>query len=226
MKTWGAGEMAASTLAAMRMLFVFGPLAVGKMTVGREICRLTGYRLFHNHLSIEPLLGIFDFGTPSFNRLNLLIRHEIIAEAIAADLPGLVFTYAWAFDEPGDAAAVERYIAPVVESGGQVDFIELYAAADVRLAREGTPDRVDHKRSKRDVEWARAHQTELGERHQLNTVWPEDGGGATDLDPALYAPAPELLTRHPHHRFANDGNDPAALADRIVTELNLPRLRL
>ena len=71
---------------------MIGPPAVGKMTVGRAVCARTGFRLFHNHMSIEPLLGVFDFGTPSFERLNLLIRREVIAESVAADLPGLFFT--------------------------------------------------------------------------------------------------------------------------------------
>lgn len=42
---------------AMELIIVFGPPAVGKMTVGREICGLTGYKLFHNHLTVEPIVG-------------------------------------------------------------------------------------------------------------------------------------------------------------------------
>jgi len=35
--------------ASMELVVVFGPPAVGKMTVGREICLLTGFKFFHNH---------------------------------------------------------------------------------------------------------------------------------------------------------------------------------
>ncbi|GAA0433130.1 hypothetical protein Aca07nite_02490 [Actinoplanes capillaceus] len=37
------------------LLFIVGPPAVGKMTVGERIAARTGLRLFHNHLAIEPV---------------------------------------------------------------------------------------------------------------------------------------------------------------------------
>lgn len=70
------------------------------MTVGREVYHLTGFRLFHNHMSIEPLLGVFDFDSPSFQRINTMVRREVIAESVGAGLPGLVFTVAPASPEP------------------------------------------------------------------------------------------------------------------------------
>lgn len=92
----------------MHLACIIGPPAVGKMTVGREVWALTGLRLFHNHLSIEPLLGVFDFGSPSYQRLNRMIRRHVIAESAAADLLGLVFRCTLDFDDPADTAAVER----------------------------------------------------------------------------------------------------------------------
>ena len=68
----------------MHLVMLFGPPAVGKMTVGREIARRTGYKLFHNHMSIEPILDIFEWGTPPFNRLTMLIRRRVIEEAVDA----------------------------------------------------------------------------------------------------------------------------------------------
>jgi len=38
----------------MNLVFLHGPAASGKLTVGRELSRLTGYRLFHNHLGLSP----------------------------------------------------------------------------------------------------------------------------------------------------------------------------
>ena len=46
------------------IVVIFGPPAVGKMTVGREVARLTGYKLFHNHMTVEPVLEVFEFGSP------------------------------------------------------------------------------------------------------------------------------------------------------------------
>ena len=101
----------------MHLVCIIGPPAVGKMTVGRAVCDLTGFRLFHNHMSIEPLLGVFDFGSPSFMRLNTMIRREVIAESVGADLPGLVFSFAINHDDPDDLAALRELIAPVERAG-------------------------------------------------------------------------------------------------------------
>jgi replication-associated recombination protein RarA len=45
----------------MKLLFLYGPPAVGKLTVAREVSALTGYRLFHNHLTVNLTLAVFDF---------------------------------------------------------------------------------------------------------------------------------------------------------------------
>ena len=54
----------------MDMLILFGPAASGKMSVGRRIAERTRYRLFHNHMTIEPLLGLWDFSHPAFKRIS------------------------------------------------------------------------------------------------------------------------------------------------------------
>ncbi|MCU1536315.1 MAG: hypothetical protein JWP82_666 [Humibacillus sp.] len=197
----------------MHLVCITGPSAVGKMTVGRAVCERTGYRLFHNHLTIEPLLAVFEHGTPSFNRLNTLFRAEVIAEAVAADLPGLVFTYAMDFDSQDDLGHLLRLIAPVLDAGIRVDAVELYAAQDVRLAREGRADRVAHKPSKAAVELARSRVVDTESWARFNTVpgaAPEEGGW----------PWPWM----PHLGIVNEGQDPEAVADRIVDALRLPRV--
>lgn len=47
-----------------------GPPAVGKMTVGQELSKLTGLTLFHNHMSLELGIQIFDFGTKELERID------------------------------------------------------------------------------------------------------------------------------------------------------------
>lgn len=116
------------------LLFVIGPPAVGKMTVGRAIAARTGLRVFHNHLSIEPVVRLFDFGTPPFRRLVEGFRTAVLEEVAASDLPGLVFTYVWAFDQVEDAEAVARYAEPFVKRGGRVLFLELSPAEVAELA--------------------------------------------------------------------------------------------
>jgi hypothetical protein len=194
----------------VHLICVTGPPAVGKMTVGRAVCDLTGFRLFHNHMSIEPLLGVYDFGTPSFQRINSMIRREVIAESVVAGLAGLVFTFAIDLDDPRELEALQELVEPVERAGYPVDVVELRAPQHVRLAREGGADRMDHKRSKRDVEWARAHVVDLESRARFTTDPSRDGE--------------RLLPGHRHLRLDNDHADARGTAERIVAELGLPRL--
>ena len=50
----------------MRLVFLYGPPAVGKLTVAKALARLTGYKVFHNHLTIDLVASILDWGTGPF----------------------------------------------------------------------------------------------------------------------------------------------------------------
>src|SRR5439155_10930334 len=65
------------------LLFIVGPPAVGKMAVGHEVARRTGFKLFHNHHSIDIALRFFPFGSPPFQRLVGEFRRRIFEEVAA-----------------------------------------------------------------------------------------------------------------------------------------------
>ncbi|WP_253198220.1 hypothetical protein [Clostridium sp. CF011] len=47
----------------LKLVFLIGDTAVGKMTVGQELAKITDFRLFHNHIIIEPVIGHLDIFT-------------------------------------------------------------------------------------------------------------------------------------------------------------------
>lgn len=151
------------------LVVLCGPPAVGKMTVGIELSALTGIPLFHNHLSIEAVLPVFGFGTDAFNRLVSDFRCRMFTEVAESELPGLIFTYVWAFDQPGDLRFVQELAAIFETRGGRVVFAELRADLQTRLARNESPDRMAAKSSKRDIESSRRHLLDVEERYQLNS---------------------------------------------------------
>lgn len=189
----------------MHLVFLFGPQAVGKLAVGREIAARTPYRLLHNHATIEPLLEVFDWGTPAFETLKEEFRRRILDEALASGLPGLVFTYVWGLDVPEDTANVAAIADRVVAAGGRVDFVELYADEATRLAREGTELRLAAKPSKRDVAWSREHLVDWGRRYRLST------------GPDLPFPL-----EHPHTVVDNTRLSAVEAAIEITRRLGLP----
>jgi len=135
----------------MKFVLLFGPPAVGKMTVGQELAQITGLKLFHNHMSLELVNQFFDFGTPSFEHLDKVIRFEIFREVAKSDLAGLIFTYVWAFDEPADTDYIQEAIGIFEEQDAQIYLVELTAELDERLKRNRDEHRLAHKPSKRDI---------------------------------------------------------------------------
>jgi hypothetical protein len=186
------------------LLFVVGPPAVGKMSVGQAITERTGLRLFHNHIAIELALRYFDFGTPAFHRIDAAIRRLVIEEVAASDLPGLVFTYVWAFNVPEDQAVVEEFAKPFRERGARVLFVELEATQDERLKRLAGVSRLAEKPSRRDLDAARRDLLDDDARYQLNS------GGKFDDRPDYLRINNTLLT-------------PGEVAERVIEHFALPR---
>ena len=94
----------------MNLILVVGPPAVGKMAVGLEIAKKTGYKLLHNHGTIELLIPIFEFGTPKFDLLNNEFRQRIFEEVATSDLLGFIFTYVSAFNFDEEKINMEKIL--------------------------------------------------------------------------------------------------------------------
>lgn len=135
----------------MKLVFIFGNAAVGKMTVGQELCKITDLKLFHNHMSIEPVLEIFDY----FNAEALFGIRDVIFESFSkTDNYGLVFTYMFCFDSQSNWDYVEHVKSIFLENNPDSEFyyMELVAPFDVRMERNITKNRLEHKKSKRNID--------------------------------------------------------------------------
>jgi hypothetical protein len=187
------------------LMVLFGPPAVGKMTVGRAVCERTDFRLFLNHHTIEPLAEIFGMDSPHFRLLTGEFRRRMVEEAAAADV-ALMLTLVWNLAGEEDARWVGDLVSPYAERGLPVSFVELSADLDARLVRNRGEDRLLAKPSKRDLEWSERH---LREREQ----W------MTNTDPAVSSAADDLLATHRHLRVDNQQADPQIAAAQIVAWL-------
>jgi len=108
----------------MKLIFIYGSPAVGKLSVANEIARKTDFKVFHNHLSIDCIEPVFEFGSPPFAKLIDLIRVETVAEAARAG-QNLIYTFCYAKDL--DDRHVEKITRAVEENGGEVCFVLLVA---------------------------------------------------------------------------------------------------
>src|SRR4051794_39815975 len=76
----------------MKLITLYGAPGVGKLTTARALAELTGYRLFHNHLTFDLVKSLFEFPSPSFGKLAEQIRLSAFAAAADAGLHGVIFT--------------------------------------------------------------------------------------------------------------------------------------
>ncbi len=133
----------------MKLVFITGSGAVGKMTVGQELMKLTGLRLFHNHMAIEPVLAVFgEYDGQAVSE----IRDVIFRRFAASDRYGMIFTFMWAFDVREDWDYVEHVKGIFASRGTEFYCVELVASREVRLERNATENRRRHKPSKTDTE--------------------------------------------------------------------------
>ena len=150
----------------MKLVFIIGNAAVGKMTVGQELMKITDLRLFHNHMTIEPVLEIFgDFNETAIRRM----LHVIFEEFSKSFKYGIIFTCMWAFDMQSDWDYIE-YVKSIFEPyNTEFYYVELVASREVRLQRNVTENRLQNKASKRDVDASNQRLINDDKNHRLES---------------------------------------------------------
>ena len=133
----------------MDLILIIGSGAVGKMTVGQELMKITDFRLFHNHMMIEPVIQIFGkFDGQVVSKL----REDIFDAFMKTNYQGMIFTFMWAFDMQADWDYIKTVTDKFEATGGTVYYVELVADQKVRLERNKTENRLANKASKRNLE--------------------------------------------------------------------------
>lgn len=132
----------------MKLVLIIGSGAVGKMTVGQRLMNQTKLRLFHNHMMIEPVIDIFGkFDGKVIGDL----RKVIFEHFVKSDNEGLIFTYMWAFDMPSDYQYINSVVDIFKNVGAEIYCVELVCDQSIRLKRNQTENRLENKKSKRNI---------------------------------------------------------------------------
>jgi len=153
----------------MKFVVIFGPSAVGKMSVGYELAKLTGLKLFHNHMTIDLVSNLFKFGHPRFQTLVSEFRTRIFEEVAASELPGLIFTFVWALNLESDREFIDRSCEIFRRRGAEIYFVELEAKLSERLIRNESEFRLSQKPPKRDKQKSRDGLLYESEDYKLNS---------------------------------------------------------
>ena len=148
----------------MDLVLIFGAGAVGKMTVGQELMKISDFRLFHNHMMIEPVIEIFGEYNP---RAVAELREVIFREYMKTSHRGMIFTFMWAFDMQSDWDYTASIAAKFEATGGRVYYVELVADTAVRIERNKTENRLRNKASKRDTAVSEARMLREDAKYRL-----------------------------------------------------------
>lgn len=128
----------------MKLFFLYGPPAAGKLTVARALASLTGAAVFHNHVSLDYALQLFDRDAPEFGPLVEKLRLETFAFCASRNRD-LIFTFVYA--HPSDEAIVRRTITAVrAFDGAEIVFVHLSCARDELLRRVALEDRAEFEK--------------------------------------------------------------------------------
>lgn len=134
----------------MKLLYLFGPQAVGKMSIGMKIAEQTGYRVVTNHTLSDVLAPIFDWGTQAFKKLEIEFYFKICEELAQSDFPGVILTKLRVLNSDEDNQFVEKTFEIFRKRNVPIYQVELFAEFEERLRRNSTPLRLKEKPSKRD----------------------------------------------------------------------------
>ena len=153
----------------MKFIIITGPQAVGKMTVGQELVKITNLKLLHNHMTIEVLTKIFDYSRDSFRKLNEEFRMQIFKEFAKSEEEGIIFTTTWDFDDKEEWDRIYKYIQIFKDNNAEIYIIELEANLDERLKRNTMENRLLNKPSKRNLEWSEKDLLKSVEKYRFNS---------------------------------------------------------
>lgn len=188
------------------LVYLYGPPAAGKLTIAEHLRNRTGIRLFHNHMTVNAVRDVFEFGTPPFVELVQRIRLDVFATAMRAGM-SLIFTNnsAWSGEDGGTRfrAFAAQAAAVVEDAGGSTLFAQVTAPTDALEARLANASRQRHRKLT-DIERLRQLLAKYDARPlaapwhlTLDTTRLEPAEAARQIDLSLRAGVPQSPQKGP-----------------------------
>lgn len=128
----------------MKLLFLHGAPAAGKLTVAKALLQLVPGRLFDNHAAIDLARTLFDFGAPGFWELVHAIRYQALDAAAEHGVALVVTTFCYA--DPLDLPQFEKFEEVMRRHDGELLPVFLHCSREEATRRVGNPDRVERRK--------------------------------------------------------------------------------
>jgi hypothetical protein len=125
----------------MKLIFIYGDPGTGKLTVARALQKLTGLKLFHNHLTVDLASSLFGYDNPDYFDYVRSLRLEAFELAAKGNI-SLIFTFWYSsISQP----SVEKYKQVIESNGGQVLFVRLHCRPEILEERVVSASRQNWK---------------------------------------------------------------------------------
>jgi hypothetical protein len=127
----------------MKLLFIYGPPASGKLTIAEILSKNAGIPLFHNHLSRDIVKDIYKDKLHDHYKLVDKIRFDVF-DYCSKNNTDLIFTYVYGGKE--DDVNVKDFIQTIENNNGEVVFVELSADREDLIRRVNNESRKKYKK--------------------------------------------------------------------------------
>jgi len=128
----------------MKLVFLHGSPATGKLTVAKALLRMLPGRLFDNHAAIDLARTMFDFGAAGFWDLVHTVRYAAVSAAAEHDVSLVVSTLCYV--EPDDRLQLERFEEIMARHGGELLPVFLHCSEEEAMRRVGNAERLERRK--------------------------------------------------------------------------------
>jgi tRNA uridine 5-carbamoylmethylation protein Kti12 len=130
----------------MKLIFIYGLPASGKLTVAKELSKMINYKIFHNHLTVDLVSSIFEFGTDVYVKTIHKYRLDLIEAAARENIKGLIFTYY--YNKNKDDEFVKKIVGSVERHGSEVCFVQLHCSEPELIRRVKQASQKNYRKIK------------------------------------------------------------------------------
>ncbi len=133
-----------------KVVMIYGPIGVGKLTTARLLSEKTNFPLCHNHLVNDLVQSLFERGTVESSELYRKIQDILFQKAIFSG-KSFILTHAYAHnyiypDGESDHNYMKNLQKKITEAGADMYFIHLRADDDVILERVKEESRKEFRK--------------------------------------------------------------------------------
>jgi tRNA uridine 5-carbamoylmethylation protein Kti12 len=129
----------------MKLVILYGPPSVGKLTVAKQLAKITGFKIFHNQLTVDLVLELLPSNDKEFWKISSQIRRILLKRAAESNkVKGIIFTYCYA--EKEDDKSVKKLMKTLKPYNTKFHFVNLITNKEILYKRVKEESRKAHKK--------------------------------------------------------------------------------